>query len=176
MDVTGGQPVYINGNLTLGSPGINILGTLIVMGNLSTTSGNWGKGTRSPKLPQDAWKQYCRSWATYQPFDSGEPASFPGINSGYLAAADQTYSPSPNGKFAVSGMMYVQGNLSVGGGGGNTYVHGVMYVVGTTTMTSSSGVTVFYDKDAASSIQVSKITLSRESWQDSLTRWPSGLP
>lgn len=172
---TGGFTVYVDGNLTLGSPGIDIVGSLIVTGNLTTTSGNWGKGTRSPKLPRDAWKQYCRAWATYQPFDTTEPATFPGLNSDYQSPAGLTYSPSPNGKFAVSGLMYVGGNFTISGGGGGSYLHGVAFVLGTSTMTTASGVTLYYDKEASQNVQTTKIILTRQHWQDVLVPWPAAL-
>ena len=170
-----GKTIYIDGNLTVGSPGIDILGSLIVIGNLSTTSGNWGKGTRTPVLPRKAWKQYCNDWSTYRPFDTTEPASFPGLTSTYQSPQGLTYSPTPNGKFAVSGLLYVQGNFSIGGGGGSSYLHGAAFVLGTSTMTGSSNVTFYYDEQAANGIQTSQIILTRESWQDLLQGWPSGL-
>lgn len=168
----GGGTVYVEGNLTIGSPGIDILGSLVVTGNLTTTSGNWGKGTRVPTLPRDAWKQYCRSWATYTPFDTTEPAAFPGISSSYMSPAGHTYSPTPNGKFAVSGLMYVGGNFTISGGGGTSYIHGVAFVLGSSTMATASGVTLFYDKSASQNLQTTKIVLSRDSWQDVLQPWP----
>ncbi|MBI4349726.1 MAG: pilus assembly PilX N-terminal domain-containing protein [Elusimicrobia bacterium] len=173
---TRGVPYYVDGNLTVGSPGIDIIGSLIVIGNLQSTSGNWGKGSRTMKVPRDAWKQYCHDWAHYQPMDNAEPATYPGKNSSYKSASTLTYSDTPNNKTAISGLLYVQGNFSVGGGGGNTSVHGVMFVLGTTTMTSNSGVTVWYDKDAASAIQTTKIILTRDNWQDAPKyKWPTGL-
>lgn len=169
---TGGGTIFIENNLTVNSPGINIVGNLIVTGNLSTTSGNWGKGTATPKLPREAWKQYCNDWTYYRTtFDGAAPASFPGLNSDYLSADGLTYSPSPNNKFAVQGLLYVGGSFSTSGGGGNSYVHGTMFVVGTATMTSSSGVTVFYNRDVAQNLKTTKIILNRKSWKALVRQW-----
>lgn len=174
---SGGFTTFVEGNLTLGSPGVDITGSLVVTGNLTTTSGSWGKGSRTMKVPRDAWKQYGQTgaWATYKPFDNAEPADFPGLDSDYLAADTLTYAPTPNGKFAVSGLMYVQGNFTIAGGGGTSYLHGAAFILGTSTMTSASGVTLFYDKEASQAIQTTKIILARESWQDVLRPWPAGL-
>ena len=102
------------------------MGTLVVTGNLSTTSGVWGKGSVTMPVPQEAWKQYCNDWAHYQPFDTAEPAAFPGLDSTYLSSDSLTYAPSPNGKFSLQGFMYVGGSFSTSGGGGGSYIYGSM--------------------------------------------------
>lgn len=173
--ITGGKTVYIDGNLTVGSPGIAIEGNLVVMGNLTTTSGNFGKGNYDFKVPQDAWKQYCNNWSYYRTtFDGSAPASFPGLNSDYESSASLTYNPTGS-KTAVKGLLYVQGSFSVGGGGGGSEINGVMYVLGSSTMTTNSAVTLYYNADAAKGMQTTQVILSRQSWQDVLYPWPSGL-
>lgn len=175
LTIGGGKTVYIDGNLTLNSPGLDHVGNLIVMGNLSTTSGNFGKGDYNFTVPRDAWKQYCHDWSFYKTtFDGGASAAFPGLNSSYQSSASLTYNPTGN-KTAVVGLLYVQGSFSVGGGGGGSEIYGVMYVLGTSTMTSNSSVTLYYNKEASSAIQTSQIVLSRQSWQDVLYDWPAGL-
>lgn len=172
--VSGGQSIYIDGNLNLSSPGIDIIGNLIVMGNLTTTSGNWGKGNHDMTIPQDAWKQYCNDWTYYRTtFDGAAAATFPGLNSSYLSATTLTYNSK---KLAVMGLLYVQGSMSVGTGNGGSDINGVMYVVNTTTMAANSAVTLFYNQSASSAIQTTQIVLSRSSWQDVLYQWPAALP
>ncbi len=169
-----GKTVYIEGNLTLGSPGLDMKGNLIVMGNMSTTSGNFGKGTYNMPMPTDAWKQYCRNWDYYRSeWDGAASATFPGINASYTSNPAITQGSN---KIAVWGLMYVGGSFSVGGGGGGTDMYGVMYVVGTATMTSSSAVTLWYNAEAAKSLQLTRLFLSRVSWQNTLNSWPSNLP
>jgi hypothetical protein len=171
---TGGKTFYIDGNLSLSSPGIDIIGNLIVMGNLSTTSGVWGKGNHTMNVPQDAWKQYCNDWTYYRTtFDAGAATSFPGLSSSYLSAPTLTYTSN---KLAVVGMLYIQGNFSVGTGNGNTDLNGVIYVVGTSTLAANSNVTLYYNSEASKNIQTTQIILRRDSWQDILYAWPSGLP
>jgi hypothetical protein len=159
----------------VGSPGVNIIGTLVVTGNMSTTSGAWGKGSATMALPQNAWKQYCNNWGHYQPFDNAEPTLFPGLDSTYLSDASLTYTPTPNGKFAVQGFMYVGGAFSTSGGGGSSYIYGNMLCQGSVTVASNSGVTVFYNKDSGSNIRTKKVNLRRVLWQDMVLTWPSGL-
>ncbi|MEK7859309.1 MAG: hypothetical protein AAB320_09240 [Elusimicrobiota bacterium] len=169
-----GKTIYIEGDLSLNSPGMDIVGNLIVKGNLNLPVGAWGKGTHTMFVPQDAWKQYCQddAWDHYHDdFDPASPATFPGKNATYLSAANLTASSN---KLAVSGMLYVQGNFNNGGGGGGqSDLYGVLYSVGSTTQTAASGVTFYYSANAAKNIQTTKIMLNRESWQDSLYGWPS---
>jgi hypothetical protein len=165
-----GHTYFIDGDLTIKSPGIDINGNLIVTGNLSTQSGNWGRGNRIMKMPTTAWKQYCNAWAHYQTFDSAL-ASFPGISASYAP----TGITETSGKVAVSGLLYVGGSFTTGGGGGNTDVYGTMLVVGSSTMTNNSGVTIYFNEEASKNVQWTRISLSRVSWQDYLSSWPAGL-
>jgi len=159
-------------NLTLFSPGINISGNLIVTGNMDTGNGVWGKGNRTMSIPTTAWKQYCRNWARYQDFDSGAPATFPGLNSDWTSDSGLTASSN---KISVSGLLYVGGSFLTGAGGGQADIYGTMLVVGSSTMTNNSGVTVYYNEEASKNVRWSRIVLSRVSWQDIIRLWPSGL-
>ncbi|MBI3298084.1 MAG: hypothetical protein HYZ75_07970 [Elusimicrobia bacterium] len=174
-DYTGGGTVFVENNLTVGAPGVNITGNLIVTGNLSTTSGGWGKGSGSMRIPQTAWKQYGNDWAHYRPFDTAEPDTFPGLDSTYLSASNLTYTPSPDGKTAIRGFIYVGGAFSTSGGGGNAYIYGTMFSKGSVSVAANSGVTVYYNKEAANGIHTKRVILSRVSWQDVLRQWPAGL-
>ncbi|MBI5631454.1 MAG: hypothetical protein HY921_11285 [Elusimicrobia bacterium] len=169
---TGGKTLYIDGNLTVGSPGIDIIGNLIVMGTFSTGNGVWGNGNHSMAVPQTAWKQYCKNWAHYQTFDGSAPSAFPGLNSSYTSAASLT---SSSNKLAVKGLLYVQENLSVGTGNGNTDVNGVMYILGSSTMSANSSVTLYYDEETGRNMKTTNVLLTRQSWQDVLYSWPSAL-
>lgn len=177
FDYDDGGTVFIENNLTVGSPGVDIVGTLIVTGNLSTTSGGWGKGSATLKVPQTAWKQYCNDWAHYksEDFDATEPDEFPGLDSAYLSPVGQTWAPNPNGKFAVQGFMYVGGSFSTSGGGGNTFIYGNMLTQGSVSIAANSGVTVYYNKESAKSIRTKKVNLRRILWQDQVLPWPTGL-
>ncbi len=171
-----GPTVYINGDLTVSAPGIDIMGNLIVTGNLILPTGNFGNGNHPMPIPSDAWKQYCNDWSHYQTFDPGAPPAFPGLNSNY---APTGLVMAGTGKTAVYGLLYVGGNIYSSGshaGGGQGDVYGAMYVVGTSTMTQNSGVTLYFDEGAASNLQTTTVVLTRASWQDSLTPWPSALP
>lgn len=177
-DYTGGGTVFIENNLTLASPGVNITGTLIVTGNMATTSGGWGKGSGAMLIPQTAWKQYGNNWAHYTPFDAAGAAlypDFPGLESTYLSDVNLTYTPTPDTKTAVRGFLYVGGSFSTSGGGGNAYIYGTMFCKGSVTVASNSGVTVYYNKEAAGNIHSKRIILSRILWQGVLRRWPSNL-
>ncbi|MDE2312817.1 MAG: hypothetical protein KGL04_01410 [Elusimicrobia bacterium] len=171
---TSGDSYYIdNGHsLTIGSPGIYIVGSIIITGNLNLPNGTFGKGSPTMDIPPLAWKQYCNDWSHYQSFDGGAPASFPGLDSGYHPSG-LTY---PGSKIAFNGLVYVGGILNGGGGGGNGNIYGAFYVVGTTTMTWNSGVTVYYNDGAAQNIMTTGVQLSRQSWQEKVMSWPSGLP
>ena len=72
-----GKTIYIEGDLSLNSPGMDIVGNLIVKGNLNLPNGAWGNGTHTMFVPQDAWKQYCNDWAHYQAFDAYALANMP---------------------------------------------------------------------------------------------------
>lgn len=175
FDYSAGGTVFVENNLTVGSPGVDIVGTLIVTGNMSTTSGGWGKGSVDMKVPTTAWKQYCNNWATYRTYDNAEPVEFPGLDSTYLSADALTYAPTPGGKHAIQGFMYVGGSFSTSGGGGNAYIYGNMLCQGSVTVASNSGVTVWYNRESAKSIRTKKVNLRRVSWQDQVKPWPSSL-
>ncbi|MDD5656932.1 MAG: hypothetical protein PHF00_06720 [Elusimicrobia bacterium] len=167
-----GYTYYVDNNLTLQSPGIDVTGNVIVTGNMDTGNGTWGKGNRTMSVPTTAWKQYCRNWAHYKTFDAAAPAAFPGLNS------DWTSNPAlsaSSGKISVEGLLYVGGSFLTGGGGGQADVYGTMLIVGSSTMTNNSGVTVYFNEGASKNVRWSRIILSRVSWQDVLRPWPSGL-
>lgn len=172
-----GGVVFVENNLTVGSPGIDVVGTLVVTGNLSTTSGGWGKGTATMKVPRTAWRQYCNDWAHYksEDFDATEPATFPGLDSDYESPAGATWAPTPNGKFAVQGFMYVGGSFSTSGGGGNAFIYGNMLAQGSVSIAANSGVTVYYNREAAENIRTKKVNLRRILWQNQVLPWPTGL-
>lgn len=174
-----GKAHFVENNLTLDAPGIDVVGSVIVTGNMDTGSGAWGTGTRNMEMPRDAWKQYCRNWAYFKstfcnaaPCSTSVPASFPGLDSAYLSPSGTMYNSK---KIAVDGLLYVGGTLNSGGGGGQGDVYGVFLVVGTSTMTNNSGVTLYYNKGAAQALQTTKITLSRVSWREEVRQWPTGL-
>ncbi|TBR20620.1 hypothetical protein EPO15_12630 [bacterium] len=177
FDYTDGGVVFVENNLTVGSPGVNVVGTLLVTGNLSTTSGAWGKGSATMTVPRTAWKQYCNNWSHYksEDFDATEPTDFPGLDSTYLSPDGATWAPTPNGKFAVQGFMYVGGAFSTSGGGGNAFIYGNMLAQGSVTIAANSGVTVYYNKESASAIRTKKVNLRRVLWQDQVLPWPAGL-
>jgi hypothetical protein len=169
--------VFIENNLTVGSPGVDVVGTLVVTGNMSTTSGGWGKGTANMTVPQTAWKQYCNNWAHYmsENFDATEPGEFPGLDSSYLSPLNATWAPNPNGKFAVQGFMYVGGSFSTSGGGGNAFIYGNMLCQGSVSIAANSGVTIYYNRESAQNIRTKKVNLRRILWQDQVLPWPTGL-
>jgi len=177
FDYSSGGTVFVENNLTVGSPGVDIVGTLIVTGNLSTTSGAWGKGSATMAVPRTAWKQYCNNWAHYmsENFDATEPAEFPGLDSSYQSPLGATWAPTPNGKFAVQGFMYVGGAFSTSGGGGNAFIYGNMLAQGSVSIAANSGVTVYYNKESAKAIRTKKVNLRRILWQDQVLPWPTGL-
>jgi hypothetical protein len=170
---TQGQTIFVNGDLTVSSPGIDIVGNLLVTGNINLPNGVWGTGSHTMSIPSDAWKQYCNDWAVYQGYDAGAPTSFPGMSSSYSPAG---LTKAGTGKTAVYGLLYVGGNFGGAGGGGQADIYGALYSVGSSSETSNSGVTFYYDAAAASNLQTTAIILSRVSWQDTLNGWPPALP
>jgi hypothetical protein len=173
-NTTSGKTIFIEGNLDVNSPGMFHTGTMIVMGNVILPNGVWGKGNVTMSVPNQAWKQYCNNWAYYKAnFDTTSPyAAFPGLTTVY-APSGLTKASS---KVAVNGFMYVGGNFNNGGGGGgNSDVYGVLYTVGTTTMTAASPVTFYYNGNATSNLVTTNISLTRYSWQDEVRGWPAGL-
>lgn len=179
FDLTGGT-VFVENNLTVGTPGVNVVGTLVVTGNLTTTSGSWGKGSAVMDMPRTAWKQYCNNWTHYlsefdDPAADAQYPTFPGLDSTYLSDATLTFDPNPNGKFAVQGFMYVGGAFTTNGGGGEALIYGNMLAQGSVTVASNSGVTVYYNKESAQNIRTKKVNLRRVHWQDQILSWPSAL-
>lgn len=173
-DTTTGKTIFIEGDLTVKSPGMFHTGTMIIKGNVNLPNGVWGKGTASMTMPTKAWKQYCNSWATYVAYnnDSTEPAAFPGLNSAYTA----TVTPISSSKLAVNGFIYVGGNFNNGGGGGgNSDIYGVLYAIGTSTLSAASTIDFYYNGSATSQIVTTNVSLTRSSWQDEVRGWPSGL-
>ncbi|MBI4060787.1 MAG: hypothetical protein HY403_05090 [Elusimicrobia bacterium] len=173
-DTTNGKTIFMENDLTVKSNGMFHTGTMIVMGNVNLPNGQWGDGNVTMSVPSSAWKQYCNDWDHYHDtFDSAGPAVFPGLNSDY-APTGLTHSSS---KVAVNGFLYVGGNFNNGGGGGgNSDVYGVLYAVGTTTMTpTSNDVTFFYNGQATANLVTTDVSLTRVSWKDELRGWPSGL-
>lgn len=169
-----GYTWWVNGNLNI-SQAVYIVGNVFVTGNFSTTNGGWGNGCSAMNVPRKAWRQYGNNWAHYQPFDTAEPAIFPGLNSSYQSAATLTYTNCPPNKIGINGLLYVGGNVNVGGGGGNSDIYGLLYVVGSSTAASNSAVTLYYNESAAANLQVNQVILSRQSWKNVLDQWPTGL-
>jgi hypothetical protein len=173
---TDGKPFYVEGNWSnFDGP---VVGSLIVLGNMTTPNGAMhGQAVAAP-MPQTAWKQYCNDWAFYlttygdAAAAAAYPSQCPGIYSDYLSAASITYNISP----VVNGMLYVGGNFTGPNGGGNTTIaYGILVVKGTVYLNSNSNVTYYYSKTAAQSLQTTQIVLSRASWRDQIRPWPSGL-
>lgn len=177
-----GNTYYINGDLTINSPGIYVVGNLIVTGNLTLPNGRSGQGGPTVPLPQQAWKQYGNDWAFYKSGAQSAcsvswndttppPASFPGLNSTYLSnpALTVTFSDS---KVIVNGFLYVGGNLTAAGGAGQTKVVGAADVVGNVTL-GSNNICVFSTDAAAQSLKTTNVVLTRQSWQDYPSQvWP----
>jgi len=173
-NTTAGKTIFIEGYLDVKSPGMFHTGTMIVMGNVLLPNGVWGKGNVTMSVPNQAWKQYCNNWAYYKAnFDpTSVYTAFPGLNTVYAP----TGLTKTSSKIAVNGFLYVGGNFNNGGGGGgNSDVYGVLYSVGTTTMTAASPVTFYYNGNATTNLVTTNISLTRFSWQDELRAWPSGL-
>lgn len=174
VDYAGGSTVFVEGDMNMDSPGIDIIGSLVITGNFSSSNGGWGKGSVNMSVPETAWRQYCNNWAHYQSFDGDAPASWPGADSVYESSPTLTFNPTGN-KTAIQGFMYVGGNFSVGGGGGSCEIYGALFIVGNVTIDSASGVVVYYNKVAAEGIKTRSINLSRYSWEGLVRQWPSHL-
>lgn len=173
-NTTTGKTIFIEGDLSVKSPGMFHTGTLIVMGNVNLPNGVWGNGTVAMSMPSKAWKQYCNSWATYTGYgiDGTAPAAFPGLSSTYQSGAATLTSK----KVAVNGFLYVNGNFNNGGGGGgNSDIYGVLYAIGTSTISAASGVDFYYNGNATSNLVTTNVSLTRYSWQDYSVGWPAGL-
>lgn len=174
-DTTTGKTIFIEGALSVQSNGMFHTGTMIVMGNINLPNGAWGDGNVTMSVPTNAWKHYGNDWAFYKAnFDAATPhPNFPGLESTY-APTGLTYSSK---KIAVNGFLYVGGNFNNGGGGGgNSDVYGVLYAVGTTTMTpTSNSVNFFYNGNATANLVTTNVNLTRVSWKDEVRGWPTGL-
>jgi len=173
--------IFIEGDLTVKSPGMYHIGTIIVMGNVNLPNGQWGNsgspGT-SLRMPTDAWKQYGNNWTHYRDvFDQTAPAAFPGLTAtSYTSPSLCVPSPCLSQKVAVNGFLYVGGNFNNGGGGGgNSDIYGILYAVGSATQTASSQVTFYYNAEATNGLVTTNVSLTRVSWRDEVRGWPSGL-
>lgn len=170
--------VFIEGDLTVKSPGMYHQGSMVVMGNINLPPGVWGRGSASMSMPSDAWKQYCNDWTFYRNnFDSTAPAAFPGLTStSYTSPSSCKPSACSSTKLAINGMFYVGGNFNNGGGGGgNSDIYGVLYAVGSASQTANSSVNFYFNASATDGLQATNVTLVRTSWQDWLRDWPPGL-
>ncbi len=174
-DTTASKTIFIEGDLTVKSNGMFHTGTIVVMGNINLPNGVWGTGNVTMSMPNKAWKQYCNDWAAYLNFDPSPPApaNYPGLNSTYTSSSLITKFSS---KVAVNGFMYVGGNFNNGGGGGgNSDIYGVLYAIGTSTLSAASPIDFYYNGGATSNIVTTNVSLTRASWQDEVRGWPAGL-
>lgn len=177
---TTGKVWYIDGNLSMATNNY-IKGDLIVIGDLNPSGGNWGNGGVTATMGTKAWKQYCNNWTYYKTktgasgngywADTGAAASFPGLTSNYTAGTITASLP----KVVVYGFMYVGGNLNWAGGGGNADFLGVAYINGNATLDATSHATIWYNGDVAANIKTSNVVLSRISWKEYRSAWPTGL-
>jgi hypothetical protein len=171
-DTTAGKTIFVEGDLTVKSNGMFHTGTMIVMGNVNLPNGVWGTGNVTMSVPTKAWKQYCNDWTFYHDNYDSTLAAFPGLTSAYAP----TGLTKASTKVAVNGFLYVGGNFNNGGGGGgNSDIYGVLYAVGTTTMTAASPVTFYYNGNATTNLVTTNVSLTRTSWQDEVRGWPAGL-
>lgn len=176
--------IFIEGDLTITSPGMYHHGDMVVMGNINLPNGQWGNGPANTPMtmPSDAWKQYGNDWTYYYNNFDNSSAVFPGVNGTHTTpsvchGATANTTGCTSSKLAVNGMLYVGGNFNNGGGGGgNSDIYGALYVLGSATQTAASGVTFYYNAAASSGLLTTSISLSRISWQDSNYGWPAALP
>jgi len=170
-----GKTYYIVGNRTDFRSAIT--GSMIILGNLDFKNGSQDTvGAYNATVPPLAWKQYCNDWAYYRAeFDNTPPASpacFGNIGNSYRSSGD-VVSIDP----AIHGLLYVGGNLSLpNGGGSDDLLHGVIIVNGVANINTNSNCKIYYDPSIASNILATSISLSRVSWADATTAWPSALP
>ena len=168
-----GYVYYVEDSLDIQAPGVYIRGSLVVTGNLNLPNGNFGNTDVTTNLPTDAWRQYCRDWSYYRTtFDSSAASSWPGLGSEYTSPSTTTYTVA---KVFVQGFLYVGGDVTASGGGGNGAIIGAVIVKGAVTIGSNSNAGVYYNKDTADAIQTSTLYLGRDSWQEQVKQWPSGL-
>lgn len=171
-NTTSGKTIFIEGSLTVASPGMYHVGTMIVMGNINLPNGAWGNGNATMKMPDKAWKQYCNDWAAYRVFDPTAAAAFPGLTSTYTSGAITKTST----KLSNNGFLYVGGNFNNGGGGGgNSDIYGVLYAIGTSTLSAASPIDFYYNGTATANIVTTNVSLTRSSWRDEVRGWPAGL-
>ncbi|HVE12280.1 MAG TPA: hypothetical protein VNI01_02695 [Elusimicrobiota bacterium] len=168
-----GKVYYVTGNWTnFDGP---IVGTVIILGNLTTGNGVMHGTDETPVIPQKAWKEYCNDWSFFNStyYNTGY-SQCPGIYSSYTTPASATYAAgiSP----VVLGMLYVGGDFTGPTGGGNSdIVHGVLYVKGQVYLNSNSHCKVWYNNDVANNMLTVNMYLVRTSWKDVLRTWPTGL-
>lgn len=176
---TTGKTIFIEGDMTIKSPGMYHVGKMILMGNMNLPNGQWGSSPQVQlNMPSDAWKQYGNNWTHYRDvFDQTAPAAFPGLTAtSYTSPAVCVPSFCRSEKLAVNGFLYVGGNFNNGGGGGgNSDIYGMLFAVGSATQTASSQVTFYYNADAANGLVTTNVSLTRVSWRDEVRGWPSGL-
>lgn len=175
-----GRVYYVNGNLTVNSNGIYVMGSLIVTGNLTLPNGQSGQGAPTVVLPSQAWKQYGNAWDTYKDSEwlspkntdwdttPSRPVEFPTLNSTYTP---NVQSGTVSNNVMVNGFLYVGGNLTSSGGAGQTVITGAIYVAGTVTLTPNT-FTVYYTDYGANQVKTTTVILSRVSWQDVLRGYP----
>jgi hypothetical protein len=164
LNDTTGKTYYVDGDVTVHSPGMYLVGSLIVTGTLTLPNGNWGSGTETVPVPTDAWKQYCANWNYYRStFDGAAPLTFPGLSSGYASDPALTYTIS---HLAVHGFVYVGQALTLGNGGGGSAVVGSMLVLGAASIPSNSPSRVFYDPTSVSSLHLTNAYLTQTSWME----------
>ena len=169
-----GKTFYVTGNWDNFDG--KIVGNVIVLGNLTfqngalTTLSNY-----AATVPKTAWKNYCNDWAAYKDYEPSNAAvelikpCFGSINSSYQASG-ATYTIGP----AVKGFMYVGGNLSLPNGGGNSGIlHGAIVVNGAADVNTNAHGRIYYDNTVAANILVTRVVLTRYSWQDVVLEWPS---
>ncbi len=95
------------------------------------------------------------------------------MTSTYLSSPTITASISP----VVQGFLYVGGNFTGPNGGGNTdLIYGAIVVKGSVFLNSNSHVKVWFNGSTAGTIKTTNVILTRQSWQETLQQWPSGLP
>ena len=93
-NTTSNKTIFIEGSLSVTSPGMYHTGTMIIMGNVNLPNGAWGNGTATMSMPTRAWKQYCNDWAAYKVFDPSAPTDFPASPPPTPQARSRKFPPS----------------------------------------------------------------------------------
>ncbi|MBI4057588.1 MAG: hypothetical protein HY399_08595 [Elusimicrobia bacterium] len=168
---TNGRTFYIQSrDVTFGSAGNQnyIVGNVVIKTGSLTIQGNGGgNGSYDAHVPQQAWKEYGNSWATYQSFDASAPASYSAAsNSNYSASATLTY---PISNVMVHGFLYSGGSQSLTGGGGGV-VHGAVMTGSNETLTTSN-FTMYYDDTVTDDIKTVNLVLTLVSWDEIPGSW-----